>query len=333
MSPTATIQYDPRFVEEAVFHAPIDRYLSVELQEARNRIYEVADPDKRDDLFNGLNRSWFVRLGLGRPVDQALREQPIICEKVKNCFIVRATRAKEEGAELFVSQDAPRTNMEHRTLRVLLRPESLFDSGPLTAFLRHELFHIADMLDPAFGYEPTLPKTEGGPTYDTLVTSRYRALWDTTINGRMGRRGWSDVSVRDQQFSDFVHAFPMLQDRLEELFSRFFDGEQPKHADLVRFAFDPRRAAGTPQRLAAPGTHCPLCRFPTHAFAAEPTDLGADVLAAINEDFPKWSPSLGLCTQCADIYRARQMSMAALKLLPGWTPSAARARASTRSDG
>jgi hypothetical protein len=317
MRPAAAIHYDPRLIEETVFQAQRDRRASLELEQARNRIYEVADAEERENLFNDLNGSWFVRLGLGRPVEQALQEQAIIIEKVENCFIVRATRAKEEGAELFVAQGANQTSIEHRTLRVLLRPESLSDAETLTAFLRHELFHIADMLDPAFGYQPTLPRAEGGPTYDSLITSRYRALWDATINGRMLRRGWCDASVREQQFSDFVEAFPMLQDSLEELFSVFFDSEQPNHADLARFAFDPRQATGSLQRHAAPGTHCPLCKFPTHAFETEPDSLGADALAAITEDFPNWAPSLGLCSQCADLYRARQMSMAALKLLPG----------------
>ena len=317
MRPAAAIHYDLRLIEETVFQAQRDRRASLELEQARNRIYEVADAEERENLFNDLNGSWFVRLGLGRPVEQALQEQAIIIEKVENCFIVRATRAKEEGAELFVAQGANQTSIEHRTLRVLLRPESLSDAETLTAFLRHELFHIADMLDPAFGYQPTLPRAEGGPTYDSLITSRYRALWDATINGRMLRRGWCDASVREQQFSDFVEAFPMLQDSLEELFSVFFDSEQPNHADLARFAFDPRQATGSLQRHAAPGTHCPLCKFPTHAFETEPDSLGADALAAITEDFPNWAPSLGLCSQCADLYRARQMSMAALKLLPG----------------
>jgi hypothetical protein len=181
------------------------------------------------------------------------------------------------------------------------------------------------MLDPTFGYEPTLPKAEGGPTYDTLITSRYRALWDATINGRMLRRGWCDATVREQQFSDFVHAFPMLQDRLDEPFSRFFDSEQPKHTDLVRFAFDPRQATGTLQRHATPGTHCPLCKFPTHAFEAQPGHLGTEVLAALKEDFPNWTASLGLCVQCADLYRSRQMSADALRLLPGYNLSSKRA--------
>ena len=313
--------YDPRLVEEAVFHARCDSYVRQELEEQRKRIYEVPDPDERESRFLVLNHTWFHRLGLGNGVEAALREQRLIPAQVGKCFIACAIAAKEESAELFIAQDTRMENPPERTLRILLRPESLLNTVALTVLLRHELFHIADMLDPAFAYEPTLPKAEGGPTYDTLITSRYRALWDTTINGRMLRRGWCDASVRDLQFADFALAFPMLQNRIGELFSRFFECEQPKHSDLARFAFDPRQATGSVQRHDAPGTHCPLCKFPTHVFEAEPNSLGADVLAAIKEDFPIWSASLGLCAQCADLYRARQMSMAAAKLLPGWTPS------------
>ena len=310
------IHYDPRLVEEAVFHLQRDSFVRKELDEERKRIYEVPDPDQRERQFVELNRTWFNRLGLGDGVESALCEQPLIAAQVGSCFIVCAAQAKEEGAELFVAHDAPQEH-RRRTLRLLLRPTLLLNSASLKSFLRHELFHIADMLDAAFAYEPTLPKAEGGPTYDTLITSHYRALWDATINGRMLRRGWCDASVREQQFSDFSHAFPMLQDGLEELFSRFFDSEQPKHADLACFAFDPRKASGQLRCAAGPGTHCPLCKFPTHAYEPQPYDLGAEALAALKEDFPNWTASLGLCIQCADLYRGRQMSVDALRLLPG----------------
>jgi hypothetical protein len=326
MNQGMAIHYDPRLVEEAVFHIQRDSFVRKELDEQRKRIYEVPDPDHRERQFLDLNRIWFNRLGLGNGVEGALREQPLITAQVGNCFIVCAIAITEESAELFVPQDTRLENPPERTLRILLRPESLLNAVSLKTFLRHELFHIADMLDPTFAYKPTLPKAEGGPTYDTLITNRYRVLWDVTISGRMLQRGWCDASVREQQFSDFVHAFPMLQeDRLDELFSGFFDSEQPKHADLACFAFDPRHASGSVQRHAAPGTHCPLCRFPTHAFEAEPSHLGTEVLAALKEDFPNWTASLGLCVQCADLYRSRQMSADALRLLPGYNLSSKRA--------
>jgi hypothetical protein len=77
-----------------------------------------------------------------------------------------------------------------------------------------------------------------------------------------------------------------------EIFRLFFNGEQPTHPALAAFAFDPRAASGALHGTATPGTHCSLCRFPTYIFEPEPNNLGPDVLAAINKDFPQWTPSL-----------------------------------------
>jgi len=318
MNQAVNLVYGPRLIEEAVFHAQHDRGDSPQFEQQRDRIYENSDVDERDRLFNELNRDWFERLGLGKVIEQCLQEQPLIGAHVERCIVVGATQAKEEGAELFVAPDEVKNSHERRTLRLLIRPESLLNADELRNFLRHELFHISDMLDPVFAYEPTLPKAEGGPTYDTLITTRYRVLWDVTIAGRMLRHGWCNVIVRDQEINNFRHAFPMLDGESDEFFRRFFDAAEPRHDELAAFAFDPRAATNTLSNQAVAGTHCSLCRFPTHTFESAPANLGAEVLAAIKEDFPDWTPVKGVCVQCADLYRGRQLSMAALKLLPGW---------------
>ncbi|MBM2806568.1 MAG: hypothetical protein HW419_4461 [Deltaproteobacteria bacterium] len=318
MNHSMNLIYGPRLVEEAVFHAQRDSQVSAEIQERRNHIYEIADIDERDRRFNELNRACFDRLGLGTVIEQTLQEQPLIGAHIERCFVVGATQAKEEGTELFVASDDVKNGHGRRTLRLLIRPESLLNEEELRTFLRHEWFHISDMLDPVFAYEPTLPTAEGGPTYDTLITNRYRVLWDVTIAGRMVQRGWCAATVGDQELNDFRHAFPMLDGECEELFKRFFDAAEPRHKELAGFAFDPRAAMDTLSNQAVAGTHCSLCRFPTHAFESAPANLGGEVLAAIKADFPDWTPIKGLCVQCADLYRGRQLSMAALKLLPGW---------------
>ena len=68
MSPSPAIHYDPRLVDEAVFHGQRDSNISRELEEARLRLYEIADADEREMRFNELNLSWFVRLGLGETI-------------------------------------------------------------------------------------------------------------------------------------------------------------------------------------------------------------------------------------------------------------------------
>jgi hypothetical protein len=62
--------------------------------------------------------------------------------------------------------------------------------------LRHELMHVADMLDPAFGYERSLPTSDDGPSADNIVRDRYRVLWDVTIDGRLARAGLAHPDAR-----------------------------------------------------------------------------------------------------------------------------------------
>jgi hypothetical protein len=199
---------------------------------------------------------------------------------------------------------------------LLLRPESFLDPDALLGFLRHELFHIIDMLNPDFAYEPTLPQSEGGPVYDRLLRDRYRVLWDTTINGRLLRRGWISSSVRERCLRDFVKVFPMLGactvEAFAEAFARFFDTDRHTHTELVAFACNPDGVSDTPSH----GGRCPLCRFPTYAFESEPERMSAAVTARIHRDFPAWQPSQGLCPQCADLYRAQPLSTAAVQQLP-----------------
>jgi len=222
---------------------------------------------------------------------------------------------------------------ESRTVQILLRPESLLDPAALLPFLRRELYHIADMLDPEFGYEPSLPPAEGGPTHDRLLKERYRVLWDTTIDGRMARRGWASDSARAERLREFCCAFPMFGEENHQIFSRFFDQEPHTHAELVAFALDPRAALTDAPPRAHPGSRCPLCGFPTYAFRSEPEKLPPTVLDQIRIDFPKWDPSQGLCAQCADVYSAMELSVNAARSLPGAASSRSEVESSLDSSG
>lgn len=315
-----TLRYDPRLIEEAVFLCLREHPKAGEFDRERCRPYEISEPEERERGFQDLHRAWFIRLGLAHPIEEALREQPVLLSRVKTCVIGRTAAKNLEGAELFVGSEEGSSDREQRNVRILLRPESLLDPAALLSFLRHELLHIADMLDPDYGYEPTLPSAVGGPTHDRLLAERYRALWDATIDGRMARRGWAPESIRVERLKDFRQAFPMLGEDSATMFSHFFDREQSTHPELVAFVCNPLAGARELPTTASPGNHCPLCSFPTHSFAPEPDRLPPEVIAEIAKDFPRWQPSQGLCLQCADLYQAHQVSMRAAKQLPGAHP-------------
>jgi hypothetical protein len=257
-----TFHYDPRLLEEAVFLAERAGHNAPGLRRERDRIYETVD-DERERRFADLYRSWFNRLELGKVIERAVQEQPAIASLPGSCFVVYAARAKEEGAELFV--DSEGAGESRRTLRILVRPASLLNGESLLTFLRHELLHIADMLDPHFAYEPDLPASESGPTYDALLRSRYKVLWDTAINGRMVNRGWLPPSARGEQLAEFTVTFPMLEQATEPIFDAFFSIERHSHRQFVAFAQDPRAALGSAPRALSREAAVRFAAFPPTA--------------------------------------------------------------------
>lgn len=324
------VDYDARLVEEAVLRALRRSPDEWTFHRERDGLYDLTDPETQEAAFRNLHAAWFVRLGLDRPIQQALSERPRVAVSVHRCAVTAARSKKDECADLFVSPaEEGGSEVARRAVGIQVRPESLLDSDRLLDLLRHELLHVEDMLDPNFGYEPALPRSEVGPAYDRLLQDRYCALWDATIDGRLLRAGLAPASVRDRRLQDFARAFPMFGERTPVAFSQFFDGVSQTHADLMAFAQDPdaaliedRAYPPTPNSPAGAyrggrrGGRCPVCRFPTYDFEPEPERLPPDLIAQVREDFPTWRPAQGICPQCADLYRARPLSASAAALLP-----------------
>lgn len=306
------VEYEPALVEEAVLHALREDISERAFRRERDQVYEVRDAEAREAAFRRLHAAWFEKLALGRPIAQAIDEQPIIAAATHGCRVASARLRQEEGAELFVrpAGEGP-GERDRRWVVIRLRPEALGSGDHLLRFLRHELFHIADMLDPRFGYVPHLPPSPAGPANERLLRDRYRVLWDATIDGRMVRLGWAPATVRAERLREFARTFPRLGACTEGAFARFFDGPSATHADLAAFAAHPGGPLVTTAEGPQPGERCPLCRFPTYDFEPDPAGLPEEVLSWIRGDSPGWDPVQGLCRQCAELYRARPESLSA----------------------
>jgi len=299
------LEFESRLVEEAVLLAMRGRPDTGYWRE-REDIYRIDDAEERDRRFTELCRRQFEALRLAAPIEEALEEQPGITRAVRGGWVVAALARKDEGAELFV---APETAA--RSLVVKLRAASFARPEELHSFLRQELFHIADMVDPAFGCEPALPAVEGGAVRLKLALSRYRVLWDTVIDSRLARRGRAAEGARARRASEFAAAFAMLGEAWRAQFERWFAEERPTHPKLLEYALDPAAAAGIAAPKALSTGICPLCRLPGASSPAGATSLPAEVIEDITRDFPAWRPADGLCRQCEDLYRLRPMSRAA----------------------
>ena len=236
------VSYDAALVEEAVLRAEglLDASQRAAFRFERDRLYEVRDAEERGARFEELHGRWFLFLGLDRPLHQALSERPVLLQETGVCRVLRASSITEELADLFGPPvaDGPSTP----TLVVRLCPESLLDGPLLLQRLRHELGHVADMLDPEFGYERELPSSGGDPAADGLLRQRYHAAWDATIDGRLCRRGLLPATAREACRRMFARAFAALGAGAPEVFQRFFDDPRPTHAAIMAVAA-PRQAS------------------------------------------------------------------------------------------
>ena len=298
------LHYDEDFVEAAIQNCiggPGRRISSLQItrfNREREKLYDILDPDERNNAFFHLHLEWFRDWGLEKMLLEPLRDFPLL-EKALRALVFRQSRGKnDEGTELYVNETGDRTGV------VAMRPERLARETVLSPFLRHELNHLHDMVDPGFGYEPELPEIGPSVSHHPLARERYRLLWDVAIDGRLTRCGLLTIGTKDQRWLDFVGAFSFWpQSRQHEVFESLWANPAPNHRILVELICDSRHAQANagPQ----PGAACPLCGFPTFAWVSQGR-LTEDIVSAVRSEFPHWNPERGACARCAEIYRVNR---------------------------
>ncbi|MBI3694362.1 MAG: hypothetical protein HY238_05935, partial [Acidobacteria bacterium] len=263
-----SLEFDPQLVEETVLLRIREDRQESEFYRSRDRLYLLPDGEEREKSFQELHAAWFVRLQLGSPITDALEEQPLLTGRARRCCVFPARSGQEEGADLHQWRAAkPRESAAGGSILIRVKVTRLLDTLRLQPWLRHELMHVADMLDPVFAYAPEWPAGTSDPAAKNILRERYRVLWDVWIDGRLERRGWLPEGDRARRFEEFVAAFPNFGPEAAERFAAIFDAETQTHAGLLRVAL----RAGGPGGPAPGPLPCPLCRFPTYELQAEGT--------------------------------------------------------------
>jgi hypothetical protein len=300
------LQWDADLVEQAVFLEMRRREnlgatgLSSAYRRTLDALYELPQTDARETAFLRHHLKFFKKLGFEKFLLSLLDERPLIAAQVATVLFRKARGRNDEAAELFVRQTI-------RTVSVSLRAERFLDIPRLKAFLRHELMHVSDMLDPAFGYSPDIHLPGRPPAEEHILRERYRILWDTTIDGRLEREGRGLDTPKEKRLAEFNRAFVFVAEASRlELWDKLWNGERPPHNQLLSLACRARQLA--PQHSTAatqppPGAPCPLCQFPTFDWA-RPQIFSDELRLAIAKDFPRWSPEQGACDRCVEVYLA-----------------------------
>ena len=294
------LRYDEDFLEAAVGLCAGGRRKGVSplhiarFSRERERLYAILDPDERNAAFFKLHLEWFREWGLEMLLTGVLREYPLLPKTLKLLAFRKPHGRNDEGAELYVSEAGDRNGV------VAMRPDRFEQEADLGSFLRHELMHLHDMVDPGFGYRPELAVPSASPNQYRSARERYRLLWDISIEGRLNHAGRHGVSTRELLCQEFATAFAFWAEaRQQKVFGSLWTDPAPTHRLFEELACDPRhvQCAGGPQ----PGSLCPLCGFPTFDWAA-PSSL-VDKVPAIQAEFPHWTPQQGACRRCCAIYR------------------------------
>lgn len=235
------ILFDPALVEEAVFHGLRQREkegrrdLPLEHRREIDPLYELPPGDEtRERAFREIHARYFRILGYDRLFERILEDVGLVGAAIDRATILRAHSAREEGAELFVRlEGCGPPNRVERTMVVRLRPPSFLSPDSLAVWLRRELFHVRDMIDPEFGYAPELGEVPDLPGRMNLVRDRYRVLWDAYIDGRLGL-------AQESPPEPFERAFRSLEpDERRRLYERVRSARSLRHADLAAFAREP----------------------------------------------------------------------------------------------
>lgn len=304
------LSYEEDFVEEAVLLCASGRDRGIasllirRFHREREKLYQILDPDERNTAFFRLHLEWFREWGLEKLLTGPLSEFPRLPDAL-NILAFRKSRGKsEEGTELYVNEAGERTGV------VALRPEFLVTKTDVDTFLRHELMHLQDMVEPVFGYLPELPVSGPSLNQSRLARERYRLLWDVSIDGRLTLSSRITVATKEQRWTEFTNAFAFwTEGRRKEVFESLWTNPGPRHELLAELVSDPRQlqAAAGPR----PGAPCPLCGFPTFVWATL-ANLAEPTLSAIRSEFPHWSPEQGSCARCSNIYRVNRNQVAAV---------------------
>ena len=295
------LRYDEDFVEAAVFLCTSGRRKGISsLQIARfnrerEKLYGILDPDERNRAFFRLHLEWFREWGLEQLLTDPLKEFPLLPEALRILAFRKSQGKNDDGAELYVNEAGDRNGV------VAMRPERMEREAELASFLRHELTHLQDMVDPAFGYVPDLPVQGPSLNQQRLARERYRSLWDVSIDGRLIRSGWQTVATKEQRWLEFSAAFAFWAEaRQKEIFDTLWSNPAPTHRALEELVCDPRQLQSTAGPR--PGAPCPLCGFPTFTWA-DAASLTDDTVATIRSEFAHWAPEHGACGRCFAIYR------------------------------
>jgi hypothetical protein len=251
--------------------------------------------EERDKDFQYLYEKYFSDLGFKAIFAEIIGEFPLLSDPNVLIFVKRVCSRKQEESELFLQGD-------FKTVYIGLQVVRILDQSFLKDFLRHELMHVSDMLDSKFQYLPNPVLRGKGEIENNFIRDRFRVLWNLYVDARLKRKRHLAGTSEEKQRREFEKLFSFWDEsRRGEVLKRIAVSENITQADLLMMASDQRLS----KTLGEGGLRCPLCDFTSYEVNRKWTKEEILVAQEIRKNHPWWEMSMGVCTQCFDIYQSK----------------------------
>lgn len=297
-----------------------------EFHELADPIYERFSLDDRADEFVKLYQYVFGIWGFSDIIQGAFNEFPELNKRVGIVLVKGVLKEDQEGVDILrkwgsVEQELAKQFEEQglKGVGVKLIPRRFYDPA-LSRYCRHELTHIADLMDEAFNYDADT-KVGQNPGEETLILQRYRVLWCLNIDSRLAEAGKEPMFNKEERLKEFRSWYRKIPPaQIRSVFEGLWQTELFTHAELVEMASDTVRVMDRavevdgsevpdPSQnkvILVPGFPCPLCRFPTYTWMEDlENTLETYVLDFIRENHPGWDTQFGACDRCVEVYKLR----------------------------
>ncbi|MBI1870311.1 MAG: hypothetical protein HYS07_03855 [Chlamydiae bacterium] len=296
------LKFEPSFIEEAVFigirslEKRGDQPIVDSFHLQRIQIYEHFQGLEREKKFHSFFEEFFSKLGLRFIFENVISEFHLLNDSSMLLFVKTVWNRKGEGAQLYVDGNL-------KTVLLGLRIVGLENLLFFESFLRHELFHISDMLDPSFQYSTDADLGGFCEVENDLARDRFRLLWNIYITKRIIGAGHFSHITPDELRASFNKAFSSWSDgKQENVFQNLFSSRSLTQGELIQVAKEAE--SGKPGRRES--FHCSLCGFPyLDKFNWEELEEKTLVINEIRKDFPEWLLSSSICRQCFELYLSK----------------------------
>lgn len=153
----------------------------------RDALYELRE-ENQDAVFHKLYVEYFSLIGYSDILHKSVQEFPLFLNELDKISFFKADKLRDEGSDLFVQSEDDANSRVVKTMVYKIMPDQFADIVRLKILFLREFLHIHDMLDPEFGYKPSLASlvlnVENKAGYN-LIQDRYRVLWQAYIDVRL----------------------------------------------------------------------------------------------------------------------------------------------------